>query len=293
MSNQITTAFVNEFKTGVDLTVQQKTALLRSAVRVEPMVKDRAFFDQIGAVASTIENTRHADTTYVNTPHKRRSVSTQRWSVADLVDEQDKVRTLNDPTNAYTQAFTAALSRSHDRIAIEAMLGTSYTGQTGTTAVPLPAGQKIANGATGFTLAKVRQAMRILKSKNAINPGDELYIAWTSYQEDQFIDTTEVKSVDYNTQRVLLSGNVDGFYGFKFIRIEDANDGVILPKAATIRSCVAWVKSGVVLGINKDIQARIDVLPGKNYSTQVYAAMDIGATRMHEEKVVQIDVVEN
>lgn len=292
MSDQITTAFVNTFKSGFELTVQQTASMTRGAVRNEPMIKDREFFDQIGAVAVSEEDVRHAETKYVNTPHKRRSVSTKRYSVADLIDEQDRVRMLGDPTNPYTQSHAAAHLRAMDREVIRAALGTAYTGQTGTTTVDLPAGQKIANGSAGFTLAKVRQAMRIMKSKNAINPGDELYIAWTSFQEDQFIDTTEVKSVDYNTQKVLVSGGIEGFYGFKFIRIEDANDGAILPLASGIRSCVAWVKSGIVLGINKDIQARVDVLPTRNYSTQVYTAMDIGAARMHEEKVVQIDCTE-
>ena len=54
------------------------------------------------------------------------------------------------------------------------------------------------------------------------------------------MDTAEVKSVDYNTQKVLVSGGVEGFYGFRFIRLEDAADGALLPKSGSTRSCFAW-----------------------------------------------------
>jgi hypothetical protein len=293
MSVEITTAFRQEYKSGIEMLVQQMSSKMRGAVREEAISAKRAFFDQIGAVAATEATERHGDTQYVDTPHRRRSVSAKTYRVADLVDVPDLIRTLNDPTNAYSQAFAAALNRGIDREIATAAIGTAYTGETGNVAIALPSAQKIVAGGTGFTLAKLRSAMKKFKSANAIMPGDELYVAWTSAQEDEFIDTTEVKSVDYNAQRVLVSGGIDGFYGFKFIRLEDAADGVLLSKSGTTRSCLAWCRSGLLLGLGQDIDARIDPLPSKNYAVQVYASMDIGATRMQEEKVIQIDCVES
>lgn len=292
MSVEITTAFRQEYKSGIEMLVQQMSSKMRGAVREETISSKRAFFDQIGAVAATEATERHGDTQYVDTPHKRRSVSAKTYRVADLVDVPDLIRTLNDPTNAYSEAFAAALNRGIDREIAVAAIGTAYTGETGTASVTLPASQKIAVGGAGFTLAKLRSVMKKFKAANAISPVDELFVAWTSAQEDEFMDTTEVKSVDYNAQRVLVSGGIDGFYGFKFIRLEDAADGVLLPKAGTTRSCFAWCKSGLLLGLGQDVTAKIDPLPSKNYAVQVYASMDIGATRMQEEKVVQIDCLE-
>jgi len=292
MSVEITTAFRQEYKSGIEMLVQQMSSQMRTAVREESISGKRAFFDQIGAVAASEATELHADTQYVNTPHKRRSVSAKTYRVADLVDVPDLIRTLNDPTNAYSQAFAAALNRAIDREVAAAALGTAYTGETGTGTVALPAGQKIAAGGAGFTLAKLRDAMKRFKAANAIMPGDDLYVAWTSAQEDEFMDTSEVKSVDYNTQKVLVSGGIEGFYGFRFIRLEDAADGALLPKSGSTRSCFAWARSGLLLGLGQDITARIDPIPAKNYAVQVYASMDIGATRMQEEKVVQIDCQE-
>ena len=292
MSVEITAAFRQEYKSGIEMLVQQMSSQMRGAVREETISAKRAFFDQIGAVAASEATERHGDTQYVNTPHKRRSVSAKTYRVADLVDVPDLIRTLNDPTNAYSQAFAAALNRAIDREIAAAALGTAYTGETGTGTVTLPAAQKIAAGGAGFTLAKLREAMKRFKAANAIMPGDDLYVAWTSAQEDEFMDTSEVKSVDYNTQKVLVSGGIEGFYGFRFIRLEDAADGALLPKSGSTRSCFAWAKSGLLLGLGQDITARIDPIPAKNYAVQVYASMDIGATRMQEEKIVQIDCLE-
>src|SRR3546814_218381 len=119
--------------------------------------------------------------------------------------------------------------------------------------------------------------MRMFKAANAVMPGEELYVAWTSAQEDAFMDAAEVKSVDYNTQKVLVSGGIEGFYGFRFIRLEDAADGPLLPRSGTTRSCFAWARSGLLLGLAQDITAKIDPIPAKNYAVQVYASMDVGA----------------
>ena len=47
-------------------------------------------------------------------------------------------------------------------------------------------------------------------------------------------------------------------------------------------------KDAIKLAIGQDVIARIDERADKSYSTQVYYAMSIGASRMEEEKVVQI-----
>ena len=43
-----------------------------------------------------------------------------------------------------------------------------------------------------------------------------------------------------------------------------------------------------LLGVGKDVNARIDERADKSYATQVYYCMSIGATRMEEAKVLGI-----
>ena len=65
-----------------------------------------------------------------------------------------------------------------------------------------------------------------------------------------------------------------------------------MSKASTVRTCVAWVKFGIVMNSPMDITVKVDQLPTKSYSWQYYAAASFGITRLEEIKVVQIDVQE-
>jgi dihydroxyacetone kinase DhaKLM complex PTS-EIIA-like component DhaM len=48
----------------------------------------------------------------------------------------------------------------------------------------------------------------------------------------------------------------------------------------------------VLLAVGADVNVMIDVLPQKRHATQVRVTMDMGATRMEEEKVVEIKCLE-
>ena len=105
MSSQITTAFVQQYSANIQMLSQQMGSLLRDAVTTESVVGEKAFFDQVGSVAAQLRTTRHADTPLIDTPHSRRMLSLADYEYADLIDEQDKVRLLADPTSTYGPQF--------------------------------------------------------------------------------------------------------------------------------------------------------------------------------------------
>ena len=84
MSTQITTAFVNQYSSNVQLLSQQMGSLLRSAVDVETVNGDKAFFEQVGSAAAEEKTTRNSDTPLMDTPHSRRMVTLADYEYADL-----------------------------------------------------------------------------------------------------------------------------------------------------------------------------------------------------------------
>ena len=62
MSTQVTTAFVQQFASNVELLSQQRGSRLRRAVSEEAVQGEKAFFDQIGSSAAQKRTTRHGDT---------------------------------------------------------------------------------------------------------------------------------------------------------------------------------------------------------------------------------------
>ena len=285
MSSQVTTAFVQQYSANVQMLSQQMGSRLRDAVRVESVTGKNAFFDQVGQATAQKRTTRHGDTPQMDTPHARRRVSLVDYEYADLIDDQDKVRMLIDPTSSYAMAAAAAMGRAIDDEIIAAATGTAYTGETGSTATALPAAQQIAAGGTDMTVAKLREAKKILDLAD-VDPSIPRYIAVGPNQIEALLGDTNVTSSDFNTVKALVQGEVNQFMGFTFIMSNR------LALSSSTRTCFAWAEDGLALAVGRDVNARIDERADKGYATQVYYAMSIGSTRMEENKVVQIDCAE-
>jgi hypothetical protein len=286
MSSNITTAFVQQYSNNVQMLSQQKGSLLRNAVDAETIVGKNAFFEQVGQATAQKRVSRHSDTPQIDTPHARRRVSMVDYEYADLIDKQDQVRTLIDPTSSYAQAAAFALGRSMDDEIISAISGTAFSGETGSTSVVLPAGQKITeSGTDGLTIAKLRNAKEKMDSAS-VDPSIPRYIVVGPKQISDLLGTTQVTSSDFNTVKALANGEISSFLGFNFITSNR------LSIASSKRLCLAFAMDGVKLALGQDIMTRIDERSDKGYATQVYVCMTMGATRMEEEKVVTIEAHE-
>jgi len=286
MSSEITTSFVEQYSSNVAMLAQQMGSRLRAAVDVETITGKNAFFDQVGVTAAVQRTSRHADTPQIDTPHSRRRVSLADYEWADLIDDQDKVRMLIDPTSSYAKAAAAAMGRSMDDVIIAALGGSADTGETGSTAVALPSTSKFATGqqSDGLTIAKLIAAKKFF-DLNDVDPSIPRFIVAGATQMSDLLGTTQVTSSDFNTVKALVAGDVDTFMGFKFIM---SNRLALDATNTDDRKIFAFTQDAIKLGVGKDITAKIDVRPDKSYATQVYTCMSIGATRMEENKVFQI-----
>lgn len=286
MSVQIDTAFVNQFSSNVQLLSQQMGSLLRNSVDVETVNGEKAFFDQVGSAAAVERTTRHGDTPIMETPHSRRQVTLGDFEYSDLVDDQDKVRLLIDPTSSYAKAAAAAIGRSMDTKIINAFTGDAQTGKTGSTTTALPSTQKIAHASGGLTIAKLISAKQIL-DEQSVDPSIRRFIIVSPKQISDLLNNTTVTSADFNTVRALAQGQISDFVGFSFIvsnRLNTDTDGN--------RQVIAYAQDGLKLAIGKEPTARIDERADKSYATQVYYCASFGATRMEEAKVVEIACTE-
>jgi len=286
MSSEITTAFVEQYSSNVSMLAQQIGSRLRAAVDVENVTGKNAFFDQVGVTAAVQRTSRHADTPQIDTPHSRRRLSLSSYEWADLIDDQDKVRMLIDPTSNYAKAAAAAMGRSMDDVIISALQGSAQAGVAGATAVALPSTSKFAtsNQSDGLTIAKLIAAKKFF-DLNDVDPSIARYVVCGATQIADLLGTTQVTSSDFNTVKALAAGDIDTFMGFKFILSNRLNFDAT---NTDDRLAFAFSQDSIKLGVGKDITAKIDVRADKSYATQVYTCMDIGAVRMQETKVFQI-----
>jgi hypothetical protein len=298
MSLQITTAFVQQFSDNLIMLAQQKGSRLRDAVINKAVTGDAAYFERIGPTSAQIRTTRHGNSPQVDTPHSRRRVTLADYEWGDLIDKQDEVRMLIDPQSAYAMNAAYAMGRAMDDVIISAATGlaTSVSSSLNatTSSIPFASGNIIDEdfgaAASNLTVAKLIEARRILM-KNNIDMDEEMFIVVNASALASLLGTTQVTSADYNTVKTLVSGDIDTFMGFKFIQTERLLGVADGTDTAPVQ-VLAFAKSALGLAVGMDVNVRIQERPDKSFATYVYAMMSIGATRIEEEKIVEIECVQ-
>jgi len=291
MSQQIPTHYAQMYASTIELLLQQRGSKLRDTVSFQGIrgAKAATPVEQIGPVAATKRTTRYPPLTPVDTPHARPWVFPADYDWNDLIDSIDKLRTVVDPQSSYAQNGTYAMGRAQDDELIQSFFGDRKTGEDGATVTTFPASQQVAvnfgaAGSVGLTVAKLREARRLLMAAEVDFEADPLTLGVTAKQHDNLLAEMQVISTDFNEKPVLVEGMVTRFLGFNFKQTER-----LQTNASAFRRCPAYAKSGVCLGmwndITTDISQRKD-LAGLPW--QVYVFGTFGATRKEEKKVVEI-----
>lgn len=306
MSLQITEAFVQEFSANIYMLSQQKGSKLRPFVRQETIKGKSKAFDRIGAVDVVQKAGRHSNTPQLDTPHSRRWCFLADFEWADLIDDLDKVRVLNEPSSEYVMAAMWACGRQMDKTICAAADATITTGEDATGSVALPDFQKFAANTSGAFSNLTVNTLVSIKNKFGLADIDDsipLHMAVTQSQISALLGQNTVTSADYNQIKALVRGEVDSFMGFQFHRLSTkvvtTESGAPTASLTTgefgagssvngFRKCVAWAQDGLILGVGSDMKARISERDDKGYATQPYVNMAIGGTRMEEEKVVMV-----
>jgi hypothetical protein len=285
MPETITTAFVQQYQNTMRILCQQLDSRL-SGTTIPPvkMEGEYLYWETMAATEAIELPGRHSDTPNIEPDHGRRRVSAQPYVWATLLDRVDAARMLIDPKGAYQEAARAAMSRRKDRNILAALGGNAFGGKSGGTTIALPAGQKIAAGGVGMTVAKLIAAKQLLDEYEAPK-GDRYYVCPTEDIMD-LLGTVEVTSADYNNVKALVQGDIDTFLGFKFIQTEL----IYLENGSTAAAwfSYAFCKGAVGYGNIEDITVRLTERADKNYSWQPYVSMDMGATRIEEGLVVEV-----
>lgn len=291
MSQQVATAYVNQFSANVMMLAQQTESRLVNLCRRETLTGEFGYFDQYGSVEAVERTSRHADTPMTELPQSRRRVSAQDWELSDIVDKQDTNRMLMDPQAAIVKAFAAGMNRRKDTVWMAAFFGTAFTGKAGGTSTSFAAANQVAvdyvesGSATNssLTIGKLRRARELLMDAE-IGEG-ALNIACSQREINALLRTTEVASADYNTVKALVNGEVNTFMGFTFVRVPSAR---LLVNGSSNRRLPVWHEDGILFAAMEEPITKAAEDPTKGFNTRVYMRASFGATRMEEARCVEI-----
>jgi len=320
VSLEISESFVQQYRDNAVHLAQQMGSRLQDCVRKDPDVQGaNYYFEKVGATGVTIITSRGGPTPFISTPQSRRRVTFTTAAWGELINSDDRAKTLIDPESEYMKAAKAAFGRYKDEVIIAAMTGNAFSGKDGQTAVAFPAGQLVADTAlNNFSSLDVAandgghmSPQRLLKIGRSfaladVDPDEERFIAVGARQIwDDMLQHAVVNSADYNTLKAIAEGAVNSFSGFKFIMSNfmllaggTSTDvygnavPVITGATAGDRYDVAWARSGIGLAVNEEIKAEVAKDPSRRYAVVPYMETAFGATRIEEARVVVAAVIE-
>ena len=284
MSDQISTAFVQQYANNVQHLLQQKGSKLRDTVMTSTATgKAAKVVEQVGAVNAVKRTTRHADTPLISTPHSARWTFPSDYEWADLIDDQDKVRMLINPQSPYAATGAYAMGRSIDDEILGAFFATSKTGENGSGTEAFT-GNTVSAGTSGaLEIGQLLEGKRILMENEVDLDNDQIYMAITAEQHEDLLGMPQIQTIDSNSTKVLVDGQVRSFLGINFVTTQRLDTSV-----AASQDCPMWAKSGMHLTVWNDISTKIEERADKSFATQVYVKGTFGATRLELGKVVKI-----
>lgn len=298
MSINIPTHFIQQYTTNVAHLLQIKGGKLRPLVTEASYSGEAAVaVDQYGSVEMNEVVSRYAPMPRTDMNVDRRWVYPIDYSLGQMVDTFDKLRLMVDPQSNMAVAAVKAAERKFDQVLFATFFADAKTGKTGSTTTAFNTTNHrvlAAVGAavdTGLNVDKILRAKRIMAEYNVDFESEMPILAVTPKQHENLLRQSQVINTDYFAKSgapVLIDGRVVQFAG---CRIIESN---LVPANATYRLCPMWVPSGMHLGIWADVKARIDMRPDlEGVPYQLYTTTTIGATRVEEGRVIQIECLES
>ena len=293
MSENLSKLFTTQFSDILVLKLQQTQSMLRGTVMEG---------SHVGKQASPVQYAGNVQMKPVQgrfSPIGRQDVDfTRRWVVpvdkdaAQMVDNLDLLKTAIDPTSQETAAAAAAVAREWDDRIISAAFGSallgdgnapnSFTTETFDTSKWQIASTFGSAAASGLTVAKMIEAKRVLRKAQVPQEEAKTWIT-NSQGESDLLNQVQVVSTEFNDRPVLTDGQVSRFLGF------DIKYSERLTSSSNVRQNMAYVKSGLYLGIWKDMQNDVRQRPDlTGLPWQIYTLMSSGSTRLEPGRLLQV-----
>src|SRR5581483_1428231 len=241
--------YTTQFSTNLEMLLQQMGSKLRGKTREGFHVGKMASpVNQIGSIVLKAPSGRFSPKDRTDANFVRRWVFPQEGEID---------QTIVDPKSQYAQNAANAVGRAWDDALILAATGSAQIGQDAnglstetfnTTNFQITATFG-ASAANGLTVAKLIEAKRVFRHYHNDLETDMLCVVIGSQQESDLLNQVQVVSTEFNDRPVLTDGKISRFLGYEVVVSER------LPQTTvnTTRGVLAFVKSGLYLGMWKDV----------------------------------------
>jgi len=285
MSATISASFINQFSDNLRSLVEQKGSIMRPHTMLEVAKGEKHFFDRLGSFTASQITSRLQPTNLIDPAHTRRMASVDRFEASTYLDDMDKLKMLIDPTSAYAIKLARAHGRNLDDVIFAAAVGSAATGQTGSGSTAFTAGNIIAHGSVGLTVAKLNEALRILELADVDMDSALVLAVGARGVEDLLGDTTNhLTSFDFQNGKPLSGTGVPSFRGVNIVRTQRVPDSTV----GSVYRALLMTPDTIGVAVNADLEVKSAERADLNFATQISTYMQFGAVRLEEATIVSI-----
>jgi len=206
------------------------------------VVGDKYDFRLMGKGTATQRTGSSADVVPMGIAHDLKVATLVDYEAPEYTDIYDSKTVNFDEVVELAQTIAGAMGRRDDQSIIDA-LNTSTTTAVG-------------DGTKALDLAAITAAAQALNSVEA--PMEDRYFLVEEKGLNDLLNDTGITSADYNSVRLLMSGEIDTFMGFKWKIVGSARAEGGLPYVTTVRTGFAFHKSAIGHAVGIDMKTRVD-----------------------------------
>lgn len=299
-------SLVIQFGEMVHLLAQQMGSRMKGRVDEMPVRGNKFTYERLDQVEAIEVTTRHADTVAQDIDHSRRGGQMRDFRATLMLDQFDDLQVLIDPSRNYAEAVARAMMKQYDRLCLSQALAPIKTGRNLDVEVSAAADGVATVDADGVGLTYdklVEIHENFINSEVGTDLEEEFYLAITGKQHADLMKEQELINRDFSNfgnasmegQTVIDKGRIVKAAGINLIVFGTGANvpNPLLSATGNVRHCIAFAKSGLVVGMNKDISVRVDNRADKNNAMQVQASLFLDAIRTQGVKVQQVDCIES
>lgn len=297
--------FITQYKTLLKMRLQQKTSMLRGMCEEGNHTGSKLAspINLVDAMTMRTPAGRFAPKSAAPQGYTRRWVSPIDKVGEQYVDNLDQLKTPIDPKSQLIERAAAAVARQYDDELIAAATRAAVigadAGSLSTEAFPVVSGafqvpSDFGSGSTstGLSVAKINYARQILEhyhNVEELNAGGGVLVIG-SQQHADLRNQALVTSSEFNQNGgVLNKGYVTEYMGFKIVVSERLPTITDVNSHANTRGCLAFVKSGLYLGLWQEIKTEVLRRPDLEANPwDISTTVSFGGTRTELGKIIQI-----
>lgn len=266
------------FDAEVKKAYQSRGFMLRDYIRLRNDVNDSIVsFRKVGSVTAEQYGFQQA-VIYQDPNYNKVNVTLTPYRAATLIDDVERFLVNFDERQEDAQLLAMALGRRSDQLIIDALAasGTSNT---------------IANGGTGMTFAKVRQVVEYFD--NLAVPPENRCIAISAAAQSDLLAEDQFTSSFYINLDAIKNGGLNNNFamGMMWKVIPTMTEGG-LPKTGNIRTCFAFHKLAMGMGVGRNFSTQIERVPHLD-SWQVLGKIFANAVAVDNVGIVSIAIDES